>query len=137
MFRLRALIRQHQHVAMLIMALTLCVKALVPTGYMVGAGATKFLTVQICSDGLQTHQVTQIAIPIHGGSKDGHTEQGTGDSPCAFSALSMASLGGADAPLLALALVFILALGLVTTVPAQLGRIFYLRPPLRGPPATI
>jgi hypothetical protein len=134
-YTFRALIRQHRHIAMMIVALALCMKALVPTGYMLGSSGARFLTVQICSDGLQLHKVTQIAIPIQGNSQDGHGEHGKADSPCAYSALSMASLGGADAPLLAIALAFILVLGFVAIAPTPLEQISHLRPPLRGPPA--
>lgn len=137
MLSLRALIRQHRHIAMMIVALALCMKALVPTGFMIGNSGTKFLTVQICSDGIN-HETVQLAIPMDGKTQnDGQGHSGKADSPCAYSALSMASLGGADAPLLAIALAFILALGFATLVPAPLGRIFHLRPPLRGPPAAI
>jgi hypothetical protein len=137
MLHLRALIRHHRHLAMLAVALALCVKALVPTGYMIGSSGTKFLTVQICGDGI-SHETIQLAIPMNGKSHDddrGHS--GKADSPCAYSVLSMASLGGADAPLLAIALAFILALGFAAIVPAPQRQISHLRPPLRGPPAAI
>jgi len=58
-----------------------------------------------------------------------------GKGQCAFSPLAFAALGGADAPLLAIALAFILAFGFASTPPLRLARIAGLRPPLRGPPA--
>ena len=45
-----------------------------------------------------------------------------------------ASLAGADAVLLAAALVFILTLGVAPAPPLRLARNPHLRPPLRGPP---
>jgi len=59
------------------------------------------------------------------------------DGPCAFSALSMSAMGGADVALLAVALAFILLLG-TAFVPqffAQRGLRWH--PPLRGPPSDI
>lgn len=130
---LRALIRDHRGLAMLVLALTLCVKALVPQGYMVGNGQ-KLLTVQLCLDGIR-HQTVQIALPSDGstGQTDSHST-GKSSEHCAFTALNMGALGGADAPLLALALLFILALGFAPVQAPQPRRTSYLRPPLRGPP---
>lgn len=119
---------------MMILAAALCVKALIPSGYMIGSSSTMLLTVTICADGTGTHQTSTIAIQKDEGSKEQSGGHGKADTPCAFTALSMASLGGADAPLLALALLFILALGFAPRVfPTPTGRA-YLRPPLRGPP---
>jgi len=133
MTALRALIHDHRRLAMLLLALALCTKALMPAGYMLGS-SSKQLTVEICSDGFGGHVTKQIAIPMDGKSQPDQ-KHGKTDSACAFSSLSMASLAGADAPLLALALTFILALGFAAQTPAPLGRISHLRPPLRGPPA--
>lgn len=120
---------------MLVMALALCMKIVVPSGYMLGSSGAKFLTVEICGDGASPHKFTQIAIPLKDGSQGHGDEHGKGDSPCPYTALSMASLGGADAPLLGIGLAFILALGFTALIPAPLGQISHLRPPLRGPPA--
>ncbi len=133
MTALRALIHDHRKLAMLLLALALCTKALMPAGYMLGSSSRQ-LTVEICSDGLGSHITKQIAIPMDGKSQPGQKQSKT-DSVCPYSSLSMASLAGADAPLLALALAFILALGFAAQAPAPRGRISHLRPPLRGPPA--
>ena len=58
------------------------------------------------------------------------------DQPCAFGGLGLAWLPGADAVLLAGALVFILALGFAAVVAPRLAPTPYLRRPLRGPPLT-
>ena len=131
---LRAFFRDHRTLAMLVVAVALCVKALVPQGYMVG-GAQKLLSVQLCLDGVH-YKTVQIAIPAQGSSQaDGQGQQDKASEHCAFTSLGMGSLGGVDAPLLALALAFILALGFAPTHPVLRGRISHLRPPLRGPPA--
>lgn len=120
---------------MLIVALALCVKAIVPTGYMVGGGE-RTLVVQLCSDGLGKAMMTRIAIPMAPASEQQPHEQGGDDSPCAFGALSLGALAGADAPLLADAALFIIARGFAPVVALPLERLFHLRPPLRGPPAS-
>lgn len=130
----RTLIRDYRVFAMLIVAAALCVKALVPQGYMVAGGERLTLSVQLCFDGIEKRTV-EIAIPTDGkarGDAPGH--DGAPDQHCAFSSLAMGALGGADAPLLAMALAFILVLGFapVRSPPREL--FLHLRPPLRGPP---
>lgn len=133
MTALRALIRNHRTLAVLLFMMTLSMKALVPSGYMIG-GSSKTFTIEICSESLGDHTTRQIAIPMDEKSHDGQDDHGKADSPCSYSALSMAALSGADASLLVLAFLFILALGLAPTVLAPVERIAHLRPPLRGPP---
>ncbi|MBC2669216.1 DUF2946 family protein [Novosphingobium piscinae] len=128
----RAFFLRHRALAIVLVLATLCMKAIVPTGFMIGQNS-KVLTVQICDDAFGNHAVKQIAIPMKDGSSDSSGKQGK--SECPFSSLSMASMSGADPALLALALAFILALGFVSTRTAHPERVFHLRPPLRGPPA--
>ncbi|MBN8501144.1 MAG: hypothetical protein J0M19_08350 [Sphingomonadales bacterium] len=133
---LRAFLLRYRWVAALVIAAALCIKALVPAGYMIGTG-TRVLTIEICADAQGGHVTQQIVLPGDGQPIDGQGKQGKADGACAFSALSFVSLGGADAALLALALLFILALGLVPMATPRPARLVYLRPPLRGPPALI
>lgn len=135
MGNLRAFLHGHRMLAILLVAMALCVKALVPQGYMVG-GASKTFTVQLCLDGI-THKTVALTIPMDGKSHDDGQSQGKDGGHCAFSSLTMGALGGADTPLLALALAFILALGFAPTTPVLRGRPHFLRPPLRGPPAAL
>jgi len=128
---LRALIRDHRALALLLLACALAAKALIPQGYMAGGG-TKLLSVQLCLDGL-THKSVAIAVPVKG---DPAPQKAPANEPCAFTALGMGALSGADAPLLALALIFILAAGFTPRALMVRGRTPYLRPPLRGPPLT-
>lgn len=133
MFALRLLLRTHYRLAMLLVVAALLVKAVVPVGYMVGQSSKTF-TVTICADGSGEVQSRAITVPMKLGSHDSQDAARSGKA-CAYSATSMAVLGGADAPLLAIALLFILALGFAPVKPLQLRLTNHLRPPLRGPPA--
>lgn len=133
---LRNFLREHRQFALLLVALALAMKALVPTGYMIGTDS-KVLTIQICADGSGQHFTKQIVIPMTGKPLDERGEQGKAGSTCPYSVLSMASLGGADLALLAIALAFIMILGFAPVRRPWLQGIFYLRPPLRGPPALV
>lgn len=128
---LRAFFLRHPALAALLVVGALCMRVLVPSGYMIGQNS-KVFTIQLCHDGLDGPAPKQMVIPMKSGSSDMGDRQGKGD--CPFSALSMASVSGADAALLVAALAFVLALGFVALEPAPPGRIFHLRPPLRGPP---
>jgi len=133
---LRAFLCRHSRLAGLLVIIALMMKALVPAGYMVGAqGHT--ITVEICADASGGHLTRQIAIPHQDPFAPAQAEHAKTEGICAFSALGMAALGGADAVLLALALVFILALGFAAMAPPVPARLVHLRPPLRGPPAIV
>jgi hypothetical protein len=127
---LRSFLRDHRSIAACLIALALAMKALVPAGYMLGTAA-HVLTVEVCADGQGKRLTRQIVVP--GESKP--ADHAKPDGTCAWSGLSLAALGGADAVLLALALAFILLLGLVRPAPPLLSRAVHLRPPLRGPPS--
>ncbi len=131
---LRALTHRHRLLALLLVMLALAVKAAVPAGYMVGQHG-KVLTVEICADASGGTVTKQIVIPQSGAPTDGKSAHDKAPATCPYAGLGLASLTGADAVLLALALVFILALGFATAPPLPLRRIAFLRPPLRGPPA--
>jgi hypothetical protein len=129
----RALILRHCVLAVLGVMAALSMKMVVPTGFMIG-NETRVLTVQICDEAFTGYPVKQLVIPM----KDGGGESGKhGKGDCPFTALSMASLTGADAALLALALVFILALGFAPLQTHSAKPFLHLRPPLRGPPAAV
>lgn len=129
------LIRDHRALALLLLAVTLCVKAVVPQGYMLGSGQ-KLLTVQLCYDGSE-HRTAQVAIALDN-RPDPADPNGNArpDQHCAFTSLTMGALGGADAPLLEQALIFIIARGFAPVTLLLPERSLYLRPPLRGPPAS-
>lgn len=133
---LRAFLMRHRALAALVVAAALCIKALVPAGYMIGTGA-RVLTVEICADAQGGHVTKQILLPGNGKPAQGQGEHSKSEGTCAFSALSFASLGGADPALLVLALLFILTLGFTPIAAPRHARLAHLRPPLRGPPALI
>ena len=132
----RAFLRSLRQLAALLFMATLCMKVLVPAGFMIGQDS-KVLTVQLCNDGLGHNLTKQIAIPMNGEPSDSGGKHEKADGACPFSALSMASLSGADQALLAVALAFILALAFAPTQVVLPKRVFHLRPPLRGPPAIV
>lgn len=135
MTALRAFFLHHRRMAALLIALTLAMKALVPAGFMLGSdtpnGSSTVLTVQICADALGQQITQKIVLPSSHSGED----KAKSDSPCHFTALGHAMLGGTDPLLLAVALAFILALGFAPILPPAPRRIAFLRPPLRGPPA--
>jgi len=133
---LRALFLHHRAMALMLVVVALCMKALVPTGYMVAQGG-KTLTIEFCSDGLTEVAAKQIVIPMKDASDDSPGDHGQGKGDCAFSVLSMASFGGAQPDLLADAISFILTTGFAQPIAPVLQPSFDLRPPLRGPPAEL
>lgn len=135
MNRLRALLLRYRIMAFAVIGMALAMKALVPTGYMVGSDS-RVLSIRICDDAQVTSALhaKDIAIPMKGEPAGKHAK---GEGACPYSALSFASLGGADPVQLALALLFILATGFAAIVLPAPRRAAHLRPPLRGPPALI
>jgi hypothetical protein len=134
MRQFRRLIHARPVFALFVLAMALCVKALLPSGYMVSAG-TKSFTVGLCSDGIGIHKTTTITVPVDPTAPTEPAHQGKTDGHCAFSALSMAATSGADAPLLALALVFVLAIGLLAQPTLLRANPRGMLPPSQGPPA--
>ena len=131
---MRAFIREHRQMALLLVVLAFSIKALIPAGFMLAPSGDTMLTVTICSDGSDGFAQKQLVIPgkEQGG---GHSDSAKKGEHCAFSGLSKVAVGGADAFLLALAFAFILILGLAPAQRLPFRQIAYLRPPLRGPPA--
>ena len=117
-----------------VFAFALCLKALVPAGYMVETDR-KVLTVKICTGMAEGPHTATVVLPMKDDGKPDRKDS-TKDTPCAFSGLAKVATGGADEVLLAAALVFVILLGLAPMRSAPLAPILHLRPPLRGPPAT-
>lgn len=126
-----------RHLAGLICAATLLLKLLVPTGYMIDNDHGR-ITITICS-GTAPRTMTMEMPGLHGDMPDHgkSNDHGKAEMPCAFSGLSAAMLGAIDPIQFAALIVFILALGLIAAVPPPPSRPAYLRPPLRGPPASL
>lgn len=133
----RAMIRGNASLVLLLLALVLAVKAVVPSGFMLAADSNHVLTVTICSDASGTPKQMQIAI--QGKHKNGgdHSDAGGKATHCAFSGLGQAMIGSADPLLLAGALAFILLIGLAPLPAPPARNLPFLRPQLRGPPASV
>lgn len=134
MKHLRASIREYRHLALALLLAAFFIRAIIPAGFMVSAVSDTVLSVTICSDASAGLKQMQLVIP---GKKpaSGHSDGMEKAQHCAFSSLSKAADGAADAALLALAFAFILVLGLAPVRRLAFQRNPYLRPPLRGPPA--
>ncbi len=130
---LRAFIRNHRCLAVWLVALALCMKIMVPSGFMVGA-AGKSLSITIC-DGRGLEQTKQIVLLQAGHGRDIPDDHGKAFDPCPYAALGMAALSGTPAMLLAVALAFIVMRAVWPTVAPQPAPRSFLRPPLRAPPA--
>ena len=139
MLLLRRLILCHRTFAVLICAVALAVKLLVPAGYMIGDVGGRAVMILCPGTAMPAAAAT---VPMHHAGMAAHeTADGAGkahgkaEQPCAFAGLAAPMLGTADPLLLATAIAFVLAAGLrpVRAVPRAL--VPHLRPPLRGPPA--
>lgn len=135
MSSLRAFGHRYAQLTLVLVVLSLAVKALVPAGYMISFAGERFLTVTICADASGTPKQMRIAIPDKNEKGGDHSEAADKSQPCAFSGLGHAALGGADPLLLAAALAFILLVGLAPLRAPPARDIPFLRPPLRGPPS--
>ena len=129
---LRAYFQQHTRQALVLAVLALCLKALLPSGFMLGQ-EHRAITIEICRDASGSGSALTMLLPLK--SDGAHLPGKPAKGECPFCALSMASLGCADMVLLALALAFIIALGFAPARAPTPDRPHYLRPPLRGPPA--
>lgn len=135
MTRLRALPHRYAQLTLMLLAIALAVKALVPAGYMISPAGDRFLTVTICADASDTPKQMRLAIPGKNETGDDHSETAAKSEPCAFSGLGHTALGGADPILLAAALAFILFVGFAPLREPPARDLAFLRPPLRGPPS--
>ncbi len=128
---LRAFLLHNRHLAVLLVALALAMKALVPAGYMVG-GSSRALTILVCADSTGARSAVQVTVP------QGAKETAAKDhKSCTFAGHGAALLGGADPVQLALALAFVLALGFLAIAMPRLAPSRRVLPPPCGPPSEI
>lgn len=145
MHRLRRLVLTHNALAALVIVLALAMKAAVPSGFMPMLVEGRVVMVLCSGFGPVTaapampemagmhHGAAMVAD--HGGQDRPDGGQHDNKSqPCAFSGLNAPSLAGADPAVLAIAIAFVLALGLRIVAALPVMRPARLRPPLRGPP---
>ena len=129
---LRAFLCNHRHLAIMLVAVALCMKIMVPSGFMVGAGAQS-LSITIC-DGQGAELTRQISLPPPGHAPDKPGEQGKAADACPYAALGMAALSGAPIALLLVALATIVTRGVWPSAFPSFAPRSFLRPPLRAPP---
>jgi hypothetical protein len=131
---MRAITFQQRSWVIVILALALFIRAVIPAGFMVAPSSLK-LTVQVCADGASGKTSVQIEVPLSKGGQRDKSDHGQKSEPCAFSALSMASMATDHSPLLIAALATIVATIITNGAPHLQHQTHYLRPPLRGPPS--
>lgn len=131
MHGLRASIRNHRHLALLVLAVAFLIRAALPAGYMVAHGTSSVITIAVCADATGEHKTTELVIPAKPSAQGKAAKDGT----CAFSAMAKGALGAADPILLAIAFAFILVLGLAPLRVPPARPVPHVLPPLRGPPA--
>ncbi len=156
---LRIFLRTRYLLAAGLIVFALAMKVIVPVGYMLNSGGSG-LVLTLCPSTNPGMNLDPLHAPApsahaahhsenHAGkhvadmSHDGHhqgAEQGEhggkhADNPCPYSLMPTVWLAGADPLLLAIALLFILALGFAPVAAPRLSPVPFLWPPLRGPPA--
>ncbi|MCC2976807.1 hypothetical protein LK533_08990 [Sphingomonas sp. PL-96] len=142
----RCILLAHRRSAAWLLAVALLMRILIPTGYMLAVSPAGTPTFVMCS-GYGPLLPTPMHGMGHGEAGDHAAMQGHGDKPdqqhdaakelpCAFAGIAAASLAATDPLLLAIALFFILAAAFRLPVRLPVAASPFLRPPLRGPPAT-
>ena len=74
MLAMRTFLLRHRAVAILVVMAALCMKIVVPTGFMIGQNS-KVLTIQLCHDGLGEVITKQLVIPMKGEPGDSSGKQ--------------------------------------------------------------
>lgn len=123
------------HWAALLCAATLVLKLVVPGGYMLGSEHGR-LAIELCS-GVAPPAMDMPGMHDDHRGRGSSKDHGKAEMPCAFSSLAAASLGAVDPVQLAALVAFIMAVALCPAVLPATARPVHLRPPLRGPPATL
>ena len=134
MSSIRTFIMANSRLAAVFLALALCMKLLVPNGFMPevrGHG----ISIEVCEGSSGGHRLTSIEVPQGGKAPSG--KHAKADGICPFTALAQAvhPVDAAFGPASILAIAGILA-GIVLAA-ATPHRKWNLRPPLRGPPANV
>ena len=116
----------------LLCAATLLLKLIVPAGYMLATEHGR-VAIVLCPGTTPAEPVMQ-----HGDMAGHHApaDKGKAEMPCAFAGLSVAALRAIDPILLVALIAFVLATTWLVATRTLPVRPAYLRPPLRGPPAT-
>ena len=131
---LRHLLLRHPAFAVTAALAALCMKLLVPAGYMpVIAGGG--ISIAICPG---YAAMTPGAMPEAMAGMDHHRQDkhhgGAPEMPCGFTGLAMLSLGAVDAIVLMVPAFFAAMRAPHVAPPITIAITAHLRPPLRGPP---
>ena len=95
--RWRASIRDHRHLALLVLALAFLVRAAMPAGYMVARDASSVITISVCSEGSGVHKTIELTVPAKPGDhRTGHGANRTANQR-AVVVIHAAADGSADA----------------------------------------
>lgn len=140
----RHLLAQRQ-LAALMCVVTLFLKLVVPTGYMIGSDHGR-IAITICSGTSPTTLMMDMpgmhgdmpGVGVIGGADHGKSkDHGKSEMPCAFAGLSAAMMGTVDPIQLAALIAFVMAIGTAGLILPTPSPPSHLRPPLRGPPASL
>ena len=132
MHRCRRQLLRHPLLAAWLVGIALLLRIAVPVGFMpVVVGTT--VTIEICS-GTGPMKMA-MAIPGPGDHRDQGSDRHS-KAPCDFAGLANPALAGVDPILLVLAIAFVVATAFRMIPVRRPALPSYLRPPLRGPPAT-
>ena len=126
MTSLRRLLLTRPALALWLVVVALAVKALVPAGFMVGTVEGRTV-LQLCSG---FGPVTAVPAAHHAMARHATRQH----DPAGHGNHDRGDHAAADPLLLALALAFVLALGVAARALPPARILSYLRPPLRGPP---
>lgn len=133
MLSLRTLVTRHPRIAAMVVAVSLLLRILIPSGFMPTVSGEHVL-ISICS-GIEQSSV-EVSLPASTSRDVGDHSQGKSAALCAYSGLLGSSLAAVDVVLLAAGMPIAIAVGLVPKLRPPLTVADHLRPPLRGPPAT-
>lgn len=130
---MRALLAKRPGLVALMLVATLCMKFLVPSGWMISP-ATKSFTISICSDDLGKRLTAAMNLPVHDPRGDPLGKMAKAECPFAGLAFALTEPGMA---LLAASIAVAMALSFRPVTLPEFSRPSQLRPPLRGPPLTL
>lgn len=117
-----------------LIALAMMMKLLIPSGFMPAFDHGRVI-ISICTGTGPMKMVMTIPGAKHDvPDQDDHHKS---EHPCPFSSLAAHSLAATDPVLLALAILFAMALMMFPMAPPLLRGSAHLRPPLRGPPVRL
>lgn len=128
----RHFLSAHRRPAAWLVALALVMKVLVPAGYM-PVFSHGSIALELCS-GYGPEKMAMPGMDRHGDKPGAPMKD---DMPCGFGGHAGGAMAGVDPILLIVALSFIAATVFRRPLVSRLRPIAFLRPPLRGPPATI